>query len=397
MKMRTLGLGALVTCSLTLAACGQAADNSANSGGGDSANTGAVTITDVKGREVTFDEQPERIIMGEGRGLFATSILNKDNPIDNVVAMGSDLTSAAPSFKEKLEEAVPAVKDLPEIGNMAKGDVTVENLLSFEPDALVMTADHYDAVSTTGMLDKLDDAGIKYVVTDFRQHPLTNTTTSVEILGELFGKQEEAEKFSKDWTETVDRVKERVKDLKDEDRPTGFVWRAPGQKDCCGTMSDAGLGEYFTAAGGHNIGEDILDTEFGDVTAEKIIAENPEVIIATGGSWKPKKEKKQAIPHVELGYAAEEAPAREQLVNLMEPNGFDELDAYKEDNLYAVWHQFYDSPMNFLALEQFAKWLHPDLFKDVDVQKHWETAHEEYMPFPASGTFFVSQHGDQKS
>ncbi|WKD60506.1 corrinoid ABC transporter substrate-binding protein [Corynebacterium ciconiae DSM 44920] len=397
-RMRRVALGVIATASLALSACagGNGADSDADK---DTAASGdaAVTVTDVKGRTVTFDEQPERVILGEGRALFATSILNNEDPIDHVVAIGSDLTKGAPSFKKRLEEAVPEVGELPEIGNMAKGDVTVENLLSFEPDAVVMTADHYDAVSTTGMLDKLDQAGIKYIVTDFRQHPLENTTKSVAALGELFDREDEAEKFNKDWQETIDRIEEKTKDLSEDERPSTLLWRAAGLKDCCATVSKSNLGEFITIAGGKNLGDEILDTESGDITAEKVIAEAPEAIIATGGSWDPEVSgskddaTKQAIPHVELGYFATEDKAQKTLAGLLQTNGFEQLEAPKEGHLYGVWHQFYDSPMNFLALEQFAQWLHPELFKDEDVEAHWKQAHEDYLPFEASGVFFV-QH-----
>lgn len=395
-SLRAAMLGLVATASLALTACSgtDTADTKGESEGAKDANAGAaITVTDVKGREVTFDKQPERIILGEGRSLFATSILNKENPIEHVVAMGADLGKAAPSFKKKLTEVVPEVNDVPEIGHLAKGDVTVENLISFQPDALVMSADHYDAVSTTGMLDKLDEAGIKYVVTDFRQHPMENTTKSISTLGQLFGHEEEAKKFNDDWQSTVDAIVEKTKNLDEKDRPSTLLWRAAGLKDCCATVGRANLGEFVDAAGGNNLGDTLLDTEFGDLTAEKVIEQNPDAIIATGGSWDPssyadKDTRKQAIPHAELGYFTDKAKAEDTLAGLLQTNGFDQLDAPKNGKFYAVWHQFYDSPMNFLVVEQMAKWLHPDLFKDLDVNAHWEQAHKDYLPFDASGIFF---------
>ncbi|APT85434.1 ABC transporter substrate-binding protein [Corynebacterium aquilae] len=354
------------------------------------ADKGAVTFTDVKGRTVTLDKAPERVILGEGRGVFATSILDKDHPLDKVVAWGSDLKNAAPTWYANFMEAVPEAKDLPEIGNMAKGDVTVENLLSFNPDLVVMTADHYDGAQTNGLLDKMDAAGINYVVTDFRQHPLENTTKSVALLGEVFGKQDKAKQFNDEWTTKVDAVKKTAEGL--DDKPSTFIWRAAGLKDCCSTVNKSNLGELVDAAGGKNLGDTLLDTESGDVTAEKLIAEQPDAIIATGGSWAAKKDKPEAVPHANLGYDTDEATAQATLQGLLATPGFDELKAPKDDEFFAVWHQFYDSPFNYIALEQFAKWLHPEDFKDLDPQKDLEQAHEKYVPFKAKGTFFVKDN-----
>ena len=83
----------------------------------------------------------------------------------------------------------------------------------------------------------MDDAGIKYVVTDFRQHPLTNTTKSIELLGKIFDKEDKAEAFNKDWTDTVDRVKETA--AKADKKPKTFLWRAAGWNDCCATVKKA--------------------------------------------------------------------------------------------------------------------------------------------------------------
>ncbi len=37
----------------------------------------------------------------------------------------------------------------------------------------------------------------------------------------------------------------------------------------------------------------------------------------------------------------------------------------KNKRAYAAWHHFYDSPYNDLAIEWFAKAMHPDLFSEL--------------------------------
>ena len=403
MKTRHTAAGtALFATALVLTACsgsdsGDAAGTTENSATESSttaatssartAADGQITITDVEGRTVTFDSLPERIILGEGRGVFATAILDRKDPLDKVVAMGSDLRAAAPAYFDNLVEAYPKAGEVPEIGNIAKGDVTVENLISYEPDALVITADHYDAAKTTGMLDKLDSAGITYIVTDFRQHPMTNTTVSVTALGELFGKEKAAESFNKEWTSVVDRVKERVTDV--DSKPSTFLWRAAGLKDCCNTVAKANLGEMINVAGGDNLADHIIDTESGDITAEKLIEAQPDIIIATGGTWSKQNDNPQAVPHADLGYGVTPDTARATLKGLLETPGLNELKAPEDGHFYGVWHQFYDSPFNYIALEQFGKWIHPDKFSDIDPVADLKDANSRYLPFTGEGTFFI--------
>ena len=127
---------------LGLAGCSSdSSGNDAAGSNGDEKNGEAVlTVTDAAGRTVDFDKQPERILLGEGRGIFATSIL-QDNPFEKVVAYGDDFEKAAPAMREKVLEKFPEAKDLPQIGSLQKGDVTVENLLAQKPDVVVMTLD----------------------------------------------------------------------------------------------------------------------------------------------------------------------------------------------------------------------------------------------------------------
>ena len=43
------------------------------------------TIKDVAGREVTFDKPVERVILGEGRMLYAVAPIEKDDPFAKIV------------------------------------------------------------------------------------------------------------------------------------------------------------------------------------------------------------------------------------------------------------------------------------------------------------------------
>ena len=382
---RTLGAIATIALTLGLGACAGGAQEKASSG-----HTPALSVTDVAGRTVSFDAQPKRILLAEGRALMATSVLNKENPAKDVVAIGADLHKAAPSFESALRQARPQVSKLPMIGSIEKGDVTVENMLSFKPDAVVMTLDQKEAAEKAGFLQKMDQAKLSYVFIDFRRKPLENTTKSMATLGKIFGGKaiSRAKEFNKFYQSKVDDVSQRVS--RESDKPRTFLWRAAGLKDCCSTYANLNLGDVITAAGGHNLGVDLLRTSAGDVTPEKIVATQPEHIIATGGSWAKDPKKPESVPHVELGYNVTDDDAQRTLAGLLKTPGFSLLKAPKDGKLHAVYHQFYDSPFNVFALEQFAAWQHPKQFKGVDLTKDFAKFHEDYLPFGYRGVFFVT-------
>lgn len=374
---------------LSLVACsssGSSADNS-DQAKSDSSG-GAISVTDVAGRTVEFEKAPERILLAEGRAMFAVSFLNKENPLEHIVALGSDLHKNDSSFEDKLLEVHPELADIPTVGHISKGDVTVENLLSFEPDVVVMTLDHKKSGEESGFLKKMDDAGLKYVFTDFRKKPLENTTKSVTVLGDILGKRDKAEEFNKFYDDKVAEIKDRVSKIKA--KPKTFLWRAPGLKDCCATWKESNLADLVKVAGGTNIGDQLLETPSGDLTPEMILTEQPEVIIATGGDWSKKDSSDDGIGYVDLGYAVDPETSEASLEKLLNIPGFSELTAPKEGNFHGVYHQFYDSPLNVFALAQFAAWIHPEEFKDMDVAKDFADFHAKWMPFEQTGTFFVT-------
>lgn len=350
--------------------------------------TAAVSFTDLAGRQVELDHAPERVILGEGRSVFATGILNKEDPLDKVVAIGSDLKQNVPDYYRELEKTTPKVNELPEIGGFTKGDVTVEELISLDPDLIVLSKDQYEASQTAGLTDKLDQAGLTYAVTDFRSKPLENTVPTMEIFADIFGHEDRAQEFITDWQKNVDLVTERA--TKAQDKPSTFVWRAAGISDCCGSWNDSNISELVNVAGGKNVADGIIEGESGALTPEKVIDADPDMIIATGGDWSAKVDNAQGhTGFAAVGYGISDKDAHDSAASLagVQP-GFEDLSAVKEHNLHGLWHQFYNSPFNYLALLQIAAWLHPEDYADVNVQQEWAEAQEKYSPVPGDGTFF---------
>ena len=73
----------------------------------------------------------------------------------------------------------------------------------------------------------------------------------------------------------------------------------------------------------------------------------------------------------------------------MDQPGWSGLKAVQDKQVHAMWHQFYTAPYNFVAAIQFAKWLHPEEFSDVDPTAVYREFHEKFLPVPYSGTFWV--------
>ena len=247
MRRRTLLLA--LPMSAAFAGCGVA--SRAGRGGGADASAGdgesAFEVTDVVERTVSFDSQPQKVVVSESRQVYSLAFLNKDNPLDKIVAWGKDLQKAAPDFYDQLVQAFPAAKDIPEIGAIKSGDLTVETLVSYEPDVVILTLDAYQEGQQGGFTDKLDEQGLRYVVTDFRRNPVNNTETSVKLLGDVMDRRDDAQAFLDFYHGQVDPVVDKAKSI--GTRPTTFLWRGPGLNDPCSTYARANLGAVITATG----------------------------------------------------------------------------------------------------------------------------------------------------
>lgn len=384
---RGLTVGALLTA-FAVAACGSDGGAAGSSPSAGSVSADGHTVTDVEGRQVELPDNIDRVILGKGRLLYTTAMLDHDNPLDKVVGWANDLKKSDAQTYDLYKKKFPALDDsVADLGALKKNNFNVEEALTLKPQVLLVEQEDFPNVKDTGLDRKLEAIGTKIVVVDFRLHPLQNTAPSVELMGKIFGKEDAAKDFADYYRDSLKTVSDAVTDA---DRSKTFLWRAAGLSDCCETFSDENLGEMVTFAGGDNIG-DLLPGSDGQLSPEKIISEQPETVVATGGSWKASDVSENAgvVPFVELGYGADRKTVTDEVDKLHRQPGFDQLTAMKNKQVHAMWHQFYDSPYNFMAVEALAKWVHPDLFSDVDLDRKFTEFHDKFLPVHYQGVFFV--------
>jgi iron complex transport system substrate-binding protein len=205
-------------------------------------------------------------------------------------------------------------------------------------------------------------------------------------MGQLLGRTKEADDYVAYYQSAMQTVRSRLAAAHPAPTPT-FLWRAPGYYDCCSTFARSNLGSLVTAAGGTNIADTLLSSQQGTLSPETVLNQNPAVVIATGANWSPATPAVQG-GFVSLGYDETRARAQQQLQGLVTRQaGFTDLQAVRNHRVFVAWHHFYDSPYNVLAVEWFAKWMHPELFGDIDPDATIRELHEKFLPIAPGGTF----------
>jgi iron complex transport system substrate-binding protein len=348
-----------------------------------------ITVTDLAGRTVEVPHGAKKVILGEGRMFYATVVLDKDSPFDQLAAIGDDLPKYDPDTWNKYLAHFPDAKDVPMIGAAASADFSVEKALELDVDVLVVTLGFYDKIKESGIIDTLEKAGVPTVFVDFRERPTQNTVPSILLLGRIFGKEAEAQAFADFYMSEMRRVYNVTTRLKADERPTVFAERAAGLDPsvCCNTFGNFNFGEFVAEAGGFNIGTKYITGVSGVLNPEALVVEDPDYILATGANWSDSNPGNIAVW---LGYQADPAKAREQLQGLMQRTGFPELKAVKANKVMAVYHQFYQSPYHFVAVQALAKWLHPDRFAGLDPEATFKELHKRFLPIDVSGVFWTA-------
>lgn len=347
----------------------------------------AATFTDVAGREVTIpdDKKIERILLGEGRFIQAVALLEGDKPLERIVGWQGDFKKLDPQTYNVYKEKFPEIEKISLIGNSTPESVSDEKVLSIHPDVAIFGLTGHGPGIDSNLVKYLEQSGVPVVFIDFRSAPLKNTVPSMRILGQAIQREEEAEKFIEFYETELKRVTDITQNIPEEEKTSVFIeLKAGTSPSCCGTAGNGNMGDFVDLAGGNNIAKALLPGALGKINIEKLIVADPDVYIASG-SILPNK----GLPGVPFGMETTPEEARAGLKSVLNRTGIAHLTAIQNERVFGVWHNYYNSPYNILAIQNFAKWFYPEKFAELDPQETLERMHQEFLAVDPVGTYWV--------
>lgn len=347
---------------------------------------GAAPLVDLAGREVVVPERVERIILGEGRLLPALAILEGERLADRLVGMPQDFKGVDPAGYQQYLDAVPALAQVPVIGQGSADSFSLEQVLTLRPDlAIFSLAGHGPDSSHARLIGQLQQAGVAVLFVDFREQPLRNTPRSIELLGRALDRESRATAFVQRYRDALARVTER---LPEGPRPGVFIHSRAGLSDaCCESMARGMFADLLDAAGATNVAVDLLPGATGVVNPEWLLSHPPRHYIASaiGASGRD-----EAEGYVMLGPMVGAAAAERSLQSLTLRYSLPVLAAIREGRAHGIWHSFYNSPFNVVAVQVFATWLYPEHFADLDPRQTLAEFYRDFQPVPLDGTYWIS-------
>ncbi|MES2942316.1 MAG: ABC transporter substrate-binding protein [Pseudomonadota bacterium] len=352
------------------------------------AQTGTIQITDLAQRSVRIPARVERILLGEGRLLPALAVFERDDPAKRLVGMMGEFEKLDEPGYAQWRKQFPGIDKVPRVGRSNSGSFSDEQAIALRPQLAIfgLAGGHGPSERDRETLARLEAAGIAVVFIDFRHDPLKNTARSMQVLGEVLGKRPQADAFAAYWQQQLDIVSQRLK-ARQPAAPTVFLENRVGLSEgCCDTMVGL-VGMLLDAAGSANVAKGLIPGEHGTLNPEFLIARQPQFYIGTGIGSLAAAEKTPL--RIVLGADATPEAARASLQRATQRRGIAQLKAVQDGRAYAMWHHFYNSPFNVVAVQVFAKWLHPELFADLDPRATLQAMYTRFQPIPLEGTYWT--------
>lgn len=307
-RLSLLSLGLAVVLAVVLAGCGKENDKtpatespSASSAAVESPiasetlaaqeakkeTTYPLTVKDAAGTEFTFDQAPERIV---STSVSETEILFALGLGDKVVGV-SDYDNYPPEVLEKQK-----------VGGVTEPNA--EAVIALNPDLVIAGISIKDDAAKA-----LNDLGLKLV--KIEPKTLEDVLGNILLFGQINNKQVEAEALVVQMREDIQKVTEVAATIKQEDKKKVYIEFSPGWTVGKGEFMD----ELITLAGGINIASDLEG--WNPINEEKIIADNPDVIIYTLNITDEKSGKKlEDLIQGRSGWEKINAISNKQLVGL---------------------------------------------------------------------------------
>lgn len=339
------GLMALVLLVSALSACGSKdpAPSENTDAPQESSDAATQVVVDSIGREV---EIPSPVTKAVVANAYNTEIINAINALDCVVGVDYNIYQDKESWQNRFTEDMVIGK--------SQTDLNYEQIIQIAPEVLILTGNG----SWEEAEQQLAPFGIKVVVCD--AYFTDQFEKSCELLGQIFGKEEEANELTHYFMDKLDYISKQLEGV--EKKTVYFEYRREGNSTI--------PGDYFfnmiEFSGADNIFKDAANKT---VESEAVVAKNPDYII------------KVSAPDVYSSYYPPTLEDHQAIKDeLCSRPGWDEISAVKNDNILLLSHYVHGGASKLVGTMYVAKFLYPDLLPDLHPEQvfhDWLTKYQK--------------------
>jgi len=304
------------------------------------------------------------------------------SPPGRIVVLNSYVADAICAFGEE-DRIVGAPKDVSSLPLLSQkllaedvGDTTAPNvgkIVALKPDIVFAPVTQKSEVTA-----QIQRNGIPVVLLDCSR--LESLAGDLAVLGRILKQEERAGRLVDFINKNIALVTNRVKGLPGAKKPLVY-WE--GMSDYSTCSADSAEGRFLELAAGRNVAADARIPQ-PNVTPEWLLARDPEIIIKCPDVFSPVTKSPVS------GYGQTDDAMKQIRQDIVSRPGWQKIDAVKSGKVYVLSRQIVAGPQAVVGLLYTAKWLHPDLFQDVDPSAVHASMLKEFYGLDYKGAWVCS-------
>ena len=317
-----------------------------------------LTIVDSADRIVTVSMPVKRMIPLPVHTAEVIGLLGPE-AVDKIVGVSKQMS-------ENIESNVylPELSELPTVGTWWNPDC--EAILSLDPDLVIASSG-----KAAGLGEKLSGA-ITVVGLDLYK-PKTLVEDMVKFAYVLNEKDKMKHYIDDFHNKHIDIIKTHTEGLSEEEKPKVYVEKPTAYETYTRTSAAQ---QYVDVCGGRHLFADLKGpSPFVTVDPEEVLVRNPEVII-------------KYISAAGAGYGVDDSSKAKALRDEI-MNRLANVNAVKKERVYVMTVDLRYGPGYPILIAYWAKWIHPDLFEDLDPR----AIHQEYLTEFQELDYDLEKHG----
>ena len=328
----------------------------------DKVESGAIEVIDSNNVKHTFSDHPTRVAITNTYSATVMRMLDIDPSV--MVGVSGDFYD---------ETLWPELSKVDQVQYSAHSEIDFEALLDTRPEIYIVFATN-GMVDTGSIRAKLEPVGIRVVALDFYKYD--SLRYEIEVLATMFGKEAEMNALFDEFDEIESMVSSKFVNFNNSHRRTIVIeHHASLTRDPVVLTGTSQWTDIIYRAGGINVFED-LPGHTTHVDMEAIIDKDPDVIMFDGITF-------------DLGYNSydeEGNTCKTHMEHIVDRPGFDSMQAVINDNMLVMSGEF-AGPMMIHGMPTLAKYLHPELFVDVDAESYLDEYFTKYHGVERIGKF----------
>ncbi|GAB4432336.1 MAG: ABC transporter substrate-binding protein [bacterium] len=289
-----------------------------------------IEITDFRGKKLILKKPVSRIVCLIESALSGFYMLNEEK---RIIGISTNIyNSNVFQYYAKMDERIRE-KKLPTPGNW--DFVNIESVVSLKPDLVVIWS------SQTESINALEERGIPVYGVFISK--IEDIYKEIRDFGKLTGNTKRAEELINYSQREINRLRKKIEAKSIKSQSVYFMWAQGYMETSCGGSM---VNDLIELAGGKNVCAHI-QKEHAVINMENLVVWNPEIIVM----WYNEK----ASPEDILTN-----PQWQKIKAVQSKRIYELPDVFVCD----LWTLKY-----IYSVKLVSKWLHPELFIDVDLEK----------------------------